>query len=181
MHNRDDAYFNVAEQLPLTVLDGAKLWANFLIKDPENATAEEKDIWENMHGGILGFLLQGLGGAAVQTGTGTYRQYKLSNLIANNLLCDKLSNDDYLRKAQIFSHEISRGNFAGIMQTINEYQNHANELNSDNSTYRVDLGDYTKDLRDMVTRVAALRNDEKVKSIAKSAGFLIDEKNDTKM
>lgn len=181
MHNRDDAYFNVAEQLPLTVLDGAKLWANFLIKDPENATAEEKDIWENMHGGILGFLLQGLGGAAVQTGTGTYRQYKLSNLIANNLLCDKLSNDDYLRKAQVFSHEISRGNFAGIMQTINEYQNHADGLNSDNSTYRVDLGDYTNGLRDMVTRIAALRNDEKVKSTAKTAGFLIDEKNDTKM
>lgn len=180
MHNRDDAYFNVAEQLPLTVLDGAKLWANFLIKDPANATAEEKDIWENMHGGILGFFLQGFGNTAVQTGVGTYRQYKLSNLIANNLLCDKLSNDDYLRKCQIFSHELSRGNFAGIMQTINEYQNHVNELNSDNSTYRVDLGDYTKGLRDMVTRVAALRADEKVNSTAKAAGFLLDEKNDTK-
>lgn len=169
-----NAYYNVLNQLPLTVLDGAKLWSSFLFKDPEQATAQERDIWEQMHGGILGALIQGGPNIAVRGVANTYQQFKLDHLILNNLLADDISDKDYLAKASIFAKELRKGNYAKIKAMLDQYEGITSDMkerNKDDISYGIP-SDHVANLRKLVNTVGILQQNEDVRKTAISAGFL---------
>ena len=164
IEERSNQFYNVVNQLPLTVIDGAKLWASFLFKDPSKATAQERDIWEQMHGGILGSLLQGMPNIAVQTGVGTYRQYSLHQMVMNNLLADHISDTDYLAKAAIMSQEIKKGNYKNLISTINYYDQVTSDMkerHKDDANWALP-GNHVENLKKLTNTVAMLQASESV-------------------
>lgn len=174
IEERSNQYYNVLKQLPLTVIDGAKLWSSFLFKDPSKATAQERDIWEQMHGGILGSLLQGLPNIAVQTGVGTYNQYSLHQVVMNNLLADHISETDYLAKARTIAQELRKGNYKNLIDTISHYANVTQDMrqrHKDDPHWAIP-GDHVANLKKLVNTVAVLGANANVRDTAKRAGFL---------
>lgn len=174
IEERSNQYYNVLNQLPLTVLDGMKLWSSFLFKDPSKASAQERDIWEQMHGGILGSLLQGMPSIAVQTGYGTYRQYSLHQVVMNNLLADHISETDYLAKARVIAQELRKGNYGRIMATIQHYANVTQDMqqrHKDDHNWAIPKG-HVANLKKLVNTIEALKLSETVQNTAKAAGFL---------
>ena len=174
-----NAYYNVLNQLPMTVLDGAKLWSSFLFKDPEQATAQERDIWEQMHGGILGALIQGGPNIAVRGAANTYQQFKLDHLILNNLLADDISDKDYLAKASIFAKELRKGNYSKIKAMLDQYEGITSDMkerNKDDVSYGIP-SDHVANLRKLVNTVGILQQNEDVRKTATSAGFLEKDEN----
>lgn len=174
-----NAYYNVLNQLPMTVLDGAKLWSSFLFKDPEQATAQERDIWEQMHGGILGALIQGGPNIAVRGVANTYQQFKLDHLILNNLLADDISDKDYLAKASIFAKELRKGNYSKIKAMLDQYESITSDMkerNKDDISYGIP-SNHVANLRKLVNTVGILQQNEDVRKTAISAGFLEKDEN----
>ncbi len=174
-----NAYYNVLNQLPMTVLDGAKLWSSFLFKDPEQATAQERDIWEQMHGGILGALIQGGPNIAVRGAANTYQQFKLDHLILNNLLADDISDKDYLAKASIFAKELRKGNYSKIKAMLDQYESITSDMkerNKDDISYGIP-SNHVANLRKLVNTVGILQQNEDVRKTATNAGFLEKDEN----
>lgn len=174
-----NAYYNVLNQLPMTVLDGAKLWSSFLFKDPEQATAQERDIWEQMHGGILGALIQGGPNIAVRGVANTYQQFKLDHLILNNLLADDISDKDYLAKASIFAKELRKGNYSKIKAMLDQYESITSDMkerNKDDVSYGIP-SNHVANLRKLVNTVGILQQNEDVRKTATNAGFLEKDEN----
>lgn len=174
-----NAYYNVLNQLPMTVLDGAKLWSSFLFKDPEQATAQERDIWEQMHGGILGALIQGGPNIAVRGIANTYQQFKLDHLILNNLLADDISDKDYLAKASIFAKELRKGNYSKIKAMLDQYESITSDMkerNKDDVSYGIP-SNHVANLRKLVNTVGILQQNEDVRKTATNAGFLEKDEN----
>lgn len=174
-----NAYYNVLNQLPMTVLDGAKLWSSFLFKDPEQATAQERDIWEQMHGGILGALIQGGPNIAVRGVANTYQQFKLDHLILNNLLADDISDKDYLAKASIFAKELRKGNYSKIKAMLDQYESITSDMkerNKDDISYGIP-SNHVANLRKLVNTVGILQQNEDVRKTATNAGFLEKDEN----
>ena len=174
-----NAYYNVLNQLPMTVLDGAKLWSSFLFKDPEQATAQERDIWEQMHGGILGALIQGGPNIAVRGAANTYQQFKLDHLILNNLLADDISDKDYLAKASIFAKELRKGNYSKIKAMLDQYESITSDMkerNKDDVSYGIP-SNHVANLRKLVNTVGILQQNEDVRKTATNAGFLEKDEN----
>lgn len=170
MEERSNAYFNVLEQLPLTVIDGAKLWSTFLFKNPENLTAQERDIVQQMHGGILGALLQGGPNIAAQGVGGTYKQYKLDQIIMNNLLADNIATNDYLDKARILSQELGKGNYKNIIETLNQYEELTTNMRNrhkDDPNWALPQN-HVNNLHKLLNVVANLQQNEEVKKIKNS-------------
>ena len=170
IEERSNAYFNVLEQLPLTVIDGAKLWSTFLFKNPENLTAQERDIVQQMHGGILGALLQGGPNIAVQGVGGTYKQYKLDQLIMNNLLADNIATNDYLDKARVLSQELEKGNYNNIIGMLNQYEElttNMQERHKDDPSWALPAH-HVENLHKLLNIVANLRQNENVERIKNS-------------
>lgn len=170
MEERSNAYFNVLEQLPLTIIDGAKLWSTFLFKDPENLTAQERDIVQQMHGGILGALLQGGPNIAAQGIGGTYKQYKLDQIVMNNLLADNIATNDYLDKARILSQELTKGNYKNIIETLNQYDDITTNMRNrhkDDPNWALPQN-HVSNLHKLLNVVANLQQNEEVKKIKNS-------------
>lgn len=170
IEEKSNAYFNVLEQLPLTIIDGAKLWSTFLFKDPENLTAQERDIVQQMHGGILGALLQGSPNIAVQSIGGTYKQYKLDQIIMNNLLADNIATNDYLDKARILSQELEKGNYKNIVDMLNQYEElttNMRERHKDDPGWALPAH-HVENLHKLLNIVGNLRLNENVQRIKNS-------------
>lgn len=179
IQERSDAYYNVLNQLPLTIIDGAKLWSTFLFKDPENLTAQERDIIQQMHGGILGALLQGAPNIAVQSGVGTYRAYKADHLILNNLLADNIATNDYLEKARILSQELLKGNYSNIVATLKQYEDLTTNMRNrhkDDAAWAIP-GDHVNNLHKLLNTVAVLQQNKDVQRI-KNAIFNYEDNTD---
>ena len=170
IEERSNAYFNVLEQLPLTIIDGAKLWSTFLFKDPENLTAQERDIVQQMHGGILGALLQTGPNIAAQGIGGTYKQYKLDQIIMNNLLADNIATNDYLDKARILSQELGKGNYKNIVDMLNQYEElttNMRERHKDDPSWALPAH-HVENLHKLLNIVGNLRQNENVQRIKNS-------------
>lgn len=169
IEERSNAYYNVLNQLPLTIIDGAKLWATMLFKDPEKLTAQERDIVEQMHGGILGALLQGGPNIAVSSTTGAYKQYKMDHIIMNNLFADNIAVNDIIDKGTLFSRMIRNGKIGQLNDFINQYENITNQMkenHKDDASWGIP-SDHVSNLRKLVNTIGNLQLNENVKSHAK--------------
>lgn len=180
IEERSNAYYNVLNQLPLTIIDGAKLWATMLFKDPEKLTAQERDIIEQMHGGILGALLQGGPNIAVSSATGAYKQYKMDHIIMNNLFADNIAVNDLIDKGTLFSRMIRGGKIGQLNDFINQYENIANQMkenHKDDASWGIP-SDHVSNLRKLVNTIGNLQLNENVKNHAREL-FGIDSDTDT--
>ena len=122
MAERDDSYYNAADQFLDTVVSGPRLWWQYLTYDPKTATEEEKVIYQNMQGGILGAWLQGGVMNSAQSITGTAKEIRLDHAVMNNILAEKIGTDFDIEKGKRYSKYVRKGQSADIQRKLDEYR-----------------------------------------------------------
>ena len=125
--DRDDNYFNAADQFVNTVLSGPRLWWFYLMQyDPATATPEEREIYNNMSGGILGAWTQGGVVNTAQVALGTGRELAFNHAVMNNIYSEKLSTDTDIEKGKRYSKLVRNGRYQAVKDKLDRYKE-ANE------------------------------------------------------
>ena len=175
MNDPSDQYYEVYKQIPNTILGGPRLWYSLLFKDPDKASQEEQEIWQNMTGGILGSFIQGGSMNMVRTGIDAVQQMRTGDIILNNILADKIDGDTQIEKAKLYSKKLStpRGKQT-LKDVLEQYKKYNNQLNQSYSEGGVKQGIpeswIDEDLK-MMNDVEMIRSSISTQSIANKLGI----------
>lgn len=175
MNDPSDQYYEVYKQIPNTILGGPRLWYSLLFKDPDKASQEEQEIWQNMTGGILGSFIQGGSMNTVRTGIDAVQQMRTGDIILNNILADKIDGDTQIEKAKLYSKKLStpRGKQT-LKDVLEQYKKYNNQLNQSYSDGGVKQGIpeswIDEDLK-MMNDVEMIRSSISTQSIANKLGI----------
>lgn len=175
---RDDSYFNAADQFVNTVLSGPRLWWSYLTYDPETATEQGREIYQNMQGGILGAWLQGGVTSSAQSIVGTAKEIRLDHAVMNNIMADKTGTDSNIEKGKRYAKYIRNGRYVDIKRKLDDYKAGNEQILQQYQDKSNSLGFPSEMIDDevkLLNNIAALSQNKDVQKIAKIAGFNDDD------
>lgn len=175
---RDDNYFYAQDQWLNTIFSGPRLWTDYLLYDPETATERERDIHNNMSGGILGAWTQGGAVSTGQVTVGTVKEIRLNHAIANNLLASKMENDSNIEKGARYAKQIRKGRGLATRDKLLQYKQINERINSNFQQDGDPVGLDSKMIDEEVElfdNIDIIYHNKKFQSFAKDAGFKKDD------
>ena len=171
---RDDNYFYAQDQWLNTIFSGPRLWTDYLLYDPETATERERDIHNNMSGGILGAWTQGGVVSSAQVTTGTVQEIRLNHAVANNLLASKMENDSNIEKGARYAKQIRKGRGAATRDKLLQYKRINDRINQNFEQEGDPVGIDSKMIDEEVELfddINIIYNNKHFQKFAKDAGF----------
>lgn len=171
---RDDNYFYAQDQWLNTIFSGPRLWTDYLLYDPETATERERDIHNNMSGGILGAWTQGGVVSSAQVTTGTVKEIRLNHAVANNLLASKMENDSNIEKGARYAKQIRKGRGSATRDKLLQYKRINDRINQNFEQEGDPVGIDSKMIDEEVELfddINIIYNNKHFQEFAKKAGF----------
>ena len=175
---RDDNYFYAQDQWLNTIFSGPRLWTDYLLYDPETATERERDIHNNMSGGILGAWTQGGVVSSAQVTTGTVKEIRLNHAVANNLLASKMENDSNIEKGARYAKQIRKGRGSATRDKLLQYKQINDRINQNFEQDGDPVGIDSKMIDEEVELfddINIIYNNKHFQKFAKEAGFKKDD------